>query len=93
MTLWSADLVEMQKLAKQNKGYRYVLMVINVFSKYGLAKRCLIPLLNPGVDGRQNNVDKPSKYSKEPPSVNPPNSLHIWKQFTPNEVSINQNRI
>ena len=32
MTLWSADLVEMQKLAKQNKGYRYVLMVINVFS-------------------------------------------------------------
>ena len=42
-----------------------------------VAKRCLIPLLNPGVDGRQNNVDKPSKYSKEPPSVNPPNSLHI----------------
>ena len=37
MTLWSADLVEMQKLAKQNKGYRYVLMVINVFSKYGWA--------------------------------------------------------
>ena len=37
MTLWSADLVEMQKLAKQNKGYRYVLMVINVFSKDGWA--------------------------------------------------------
>ena len=29
-----ADLVEMQELCKENKGYRYMLNVIDVFSKY-----------------------------------------------------------
>ena len=33
--IWSADLVEMQKFSKWNKGIRYLLMVIDVFSKYG----------------------------------------------------------
>jgi hypothetical protein len=32
--LWQTDLVEMQPYAKFNKGYRYILVVINVFSKY-----------------------------------------------------------
>ena len=32
--LWQADLVEMQPYAKFNRGYRYILVVINVFSKY-----------------------------------------------------------
>lgn len=32
--LWQADLVEMQPYAKFNKGYRYILVVINAFSKY-----------------------------------------------------------
>ena len=29
------DLVEMRQFSKWNKGYRYVLMVLDVFSKYG----------------------------------------------------------
>ena len=33
--IWAADLVEMQKFSKWNKGIKYLLMVINVFSKYG----------------------------------------------------------
>ena len=33
--IWAADLVEMQRFSKWNKGYRYLLMVIDVFSKYG----------------------------------------------------------
>ena len=33
--IWAADLVEMQQFSKWNKGYRYLLMVIDVFSKYG----------------------------------------------------------
>ena len=33
--IWASDLVEMQKFSKWNKGYRYLLMVIVVFSKYG----------------------------------------------------------
>ena len=30
-----SDLVEMQKLSKWNKGYKYLLMVLDLFSKYG----------------------------------------------------------
>ena len=33
--IWAADLVEMGKLSKFNKGYKYLLTVIDVFSKYG----------------------------------------------------------
>ena len=33
--IWTADLVEMQNFSKWNKGIRYLLMVIDVFSKYG----------------------------------------------------------
>ena len=33
--IWAADLVEMQKYSKWNKGIKYLLMVIDVFSKYG----------------------------------------------------------
>lgn len=32
---WAADLVEMTAFAKENDGYRYLLTVIDVFSKYG----------------------------------------------------------
>ena len=32
---WCSDLVEMQQFSKWNKGYRYLLMVLDVFSKYG----------------------------------------------------------
>ena len=32
---WCSDLVEMQKFSKWNKGYRYLLMVLDIFSKYG----------------------------------------------------------
>ena len=33
--IWAADLVEMQQFSRWNKGYKYLLMVIDVFSKYG----------------------------------------------------------
>ena len=32
---WCSDIVEMQKFSRWNKGYRYLLMVLDVFSKYG----------------------------------------------------------
>lgn len=34
---WQIDLMDMQKLAKYNKGYKYVLTIIDVFSKYAWA--------------------------------------------------------
>ena len=33
--IWCSDLVDMQKLSKWNKGYKYLLMVLDRFSKYG----------------------------------------------------------
>ena len=33
--IWCSDLVEMQQFSKWNKGYRYLLMVSGMFSKYG----------------------------------------------------------
>ena len=36
--LWQADLVEMGHLAKWNRGHRYLLTVIDTFSKFGFAR-------------------------------------------------------
>ena len=52
---WQIDLCDMQKLAKQNEGYRYVLTCIDVFSKYAWgipiknkkAETCRDAFLNP----------------------------------------------
>ena len=33
--IWAADLVDMQTFSKWNRGYKYLMMVIDVFSKYG----------------------------------------------------------
>ena len=38
--IWAADLVDMQAFSKFNRGVKYLLAVIDVFSKYGW----LIPL-------------------------------------------------
>ena len=35
--IWSADLVDMQSFSKTNNGYKYILMIIDVFSKFGWA--------------------------------------------------------
>ena len=36
--VWAVDLVDMQRLASDNEGFKYILMVIDVFSKYGWAR-------------------------------------------------------
>ena len=40
--IWAADLVEMNTLSKFNKGYKYLLTVIDVFRKYGW----IVPIKN-----------------------------------------------
>ena len=40
--IWAADLVDMQKRSRSNAGFKHILMIIDVFSKYGWA----IPLKN-----------------------------------------------
>ena len=36
--IWASDLVEMQKFSKWSNGIKYLLMVIEAFSKYGWIK-------------------------------------------------------
>ena len=55
--IWSSDLVEMQQFSKWNKGYRYLLMNIDVFSKYGW----IIPLK----DKRGETITKAFKSTFE----------------------------
>ena len=35
--IWAADLVDMQSFSKNNKGYKYILMIIDIFLKFGWA--------------------------------------------------------
>jgi hypothetical protein len=34
---WSSDLIDKQNLAKQNKGYKYILTIIDIFSQFAYA--------------------------------------------------------
>ena len=40
--IWAADLVKMQQFSKWNNGYKYLLMIINIFFKFGW----IVPLKN-----------------------------------------------
>ena len=55
--IWTADLIDMQSFSKFNNGIKYLLMVIDVFSKYGW----IVPLKSKtGVD-----VANPLKMKKK----------------------------
>ena len=40
--IWAADLVDMSSFSRSNKGYKFLLTVIDVYSKYGW----IVPLKN-----------------------------------------------
>ena len=56
----AADLVEMQKFARLNKGYRYLLTCINIFSKFAL----VIPLKDKKGINVENALEKIFKQRK-----------------------------
>ena len=58
--IWAADLVEMQKYSKWNKGVKYLLTVIDVFSKYGW----IIPLKDKKTESVSSAFEKIFKKSK-----------------------------
>ena len=61
--IWAADLVEIQKYSKSNKGIKYLLMVIDVFSKYGW----IIPLKDKKTESVRLAFDHIFKNSKRKP--------------------------
>lgn len=58
--IWAADLIEIQKFSKWNKGIKYLLMVIDVFSKFGWIK----PLKNKKTDTATIAFDEVLKKRK-----------------------------
>ena len=63
--IWAADLVEMQKFSKWNKGIKYLLMVIDVFSKYGWIK----PLEDKKTESVSKAFNETFKKSKRKPTM------------------------
>ena len=61
--IWAADLVEMQKYSKWNKGLKYLLMVIDVFSKYGW----IVPLKDKKTESVSLAFNEIFKKSKRKP--------------------------
>ena len=61
--IWGADLVEMQKNSKWNKGLKYLLMVIDIFSKYGW----IVPLNDKKTESVSTAFDLIFKKSKRKP--------------------------
>ena len=63
--IWAADLVEIQKFSKWNHGIKYLLMVIDVFSKYGWIK----PLKDKKTENVSLAFDEIFKKSKRKPTM------------------------
>ena len=63
--IWAADLVEMQKFSEWNKGVKYLLMVTDVFSKYGWIK----PLRDKKTETVTKAFDEIFKSSKRKPKM------------------------
>ena len=63
--IWAADLVEIQKFRKWNKGITYLLMVIDVFSKYGWIK----PLKDKKTESMRSAFDEIFKKNKRKPTM------------------------
>ena len=60
--IWGADLVEMQQFSKWNKGYRYLLMLIDCFSKFGW----IVPIKNKTVKSVAEAFEKIFKEGRIP---------------------------
>lgn len=68
---FQADLIEMIPFSGENRGYKYILMVINVFSKYAWAE----PLKNKA--GEEVTRAMLSIFNKNPRNI--PQNLHTDK--------------
>ena len=86
--VWSSDLVEMQEWSKENKGFRYMLNVVDVFSKYAWS----VPMKDKTGITTVNAFKQIIEISKRKPQ-------HIWvdkgKEFYNRHMDewLNQNNI
>ena len=97
--IWGADLIELPSLSKKNSGFRYILMVIDVFSKYGWG----VPLkTKTGIEVASAlrtifKKDKPAKlwvdkgrefYNKEVSALLKKNNIEIYSTNNDEKCSV-----
>jgi hypothetical protein len=58
--IFQADLMDMQKFSRKNQGYRYILILVDVFSRFLVAK----PLKNKSADEVATALDEAFNYLK-----------------------------
>ena len=76
--IWGTDLADMQLLSKFNKGFRFLLCVIDIFSKYA----CVIPVKDEKGISIVNAFQKilnDSKRSEAGDKVRKPNKIWVEK--------------
>ena len=74
--IWAADLVEMGKFFKWNNGVRYLLMVINVFSKFGWIE----PLKNKKAESIVEAFNKILKTGRKSKYLWSDKGLEFWNR-------------
>lgn len=62
--LWQADLIDLQKYSQYNKGYKYVLVVIDAFSKYVWTKPLKSKIKNSVTNAMQSIITSSSRHPK-----------------------------
>ncbi len=97
---WQADLVEMQPYSKENKGYRYLLTVIDVFSKFAWARpvktktgedttAAMNSILQEGRKSKNLQVDKGKEfYNKNFEGLMKKSKIHMYSTESNLKASI-----
>ena len=88
--IWGADLADMQLISKFNKGFRFLLCVIDIFSKYAwvipLKDKKGISIVNGFQKIINNSKRKPNKIWVDKGSEFYNNSFKRW--FTDNDIEM-----
>lgn len=98
---WQADLVEMQPYSKQNQGYRYILCVIDIFSRYAYTRplhdktgkevaQALSDILkSSGVTPKRLQTDQGREfYNKEVQQLLAQNNIELFSVFSEKKAAI-----
>ena len=75
--IWAADLVEMGKFSKWTNGVRYLLMVIDVFSKFGWIE----PLRNKKAESIVEAFNKILKTGRKPKYLWSDRGLEFYNKY------------
>ena len=74
--IWAADLVKMGKFSKWNNGVRYLLMVVDVFSKFGWIE----PLKNEKAESIVESFNNILKTGRKPKFLWCDKGLEFWNR-------------